>query len=262
MQMALKYLLFLVLVGPAISIPTNQCIKLIAKLEARIAFLENRTCENAEIKPPQNCQDILNLGYTNNGMYKIFINGETMKVYCDLTTDNGGWIVIQRRQDGLVDFYRNWADYKVGFGEMSSDFWIGLHNMHLLTREQNYELRIDMKDCNDVNKYASYRSFRVGGESALFKLQIEDYNGTAGDGLSVNNGAYFSTKDRDNDKFHLHCATHRTTGWWYRGNCGDANLNGPYSPCEWYEDSVASYYPFQDQFYGLKFIEMKIRPAP
>ena len=33
--------------------------------------------------------------------------------------------IIQRRQNGLVDFQRGWDDYLAGFGDFCGDFWLG-----------------------------------------------------------------------------------------------------------------------------------------
>ena len=33
--------------------------------------------------------------------------------------------IIQRRQNGVVDFQRGWDDYLAGFGDFCGDFWLG-----------------------------------------------------------------------------------------------------------------------------------------
>ena len=41
--------------------------------------------------------------------------------------------MVQRRQDGSVDFNRGWGEYEDGFGELTSEFWYGLRALHCLT---------------------------------------------------------------------------------------------------------------------------------
>ena len=42
-------------------------------------------------------------------------------VYCDTVTAGGGWLVIQRRIDGSVDFNRYRSEYEDGFGNLQDD---------------------------------------------------------------------------------------------------------------------------------------------
>ena len=37
-----------------------------------------------------------------------------LKGYCDTITDGGGWLVIQRTQDGSINFNKFWVDYEDG----------------------------------------------------------------------------------------------------------------------------------------------------
>ena len=46
-----------------------------------------------------------------------------------------GWTVIQNRQDGSVNFLREWGDFKNGFGNLATEFWLGLEKIHMLTNQ-------------------------------------------------------------------------------------------------------------------------------
>ena len=59
-----------------------------------------------------------------------FPRGQSL-TFCILQSSNSpGWMVFQQRKFGTVDFYRNWEDYKNGFGSFEGDFWAGLENVH------------------------------------------------------------------------------------------------------------------------------------
>jgi len=53
-------------------------------------------------------------------MLDNFCGYEHMKAvaYCD-TSNGGGWLVVQRRQDGSNDFNRGWGEYEDGFGKLT-----------------------------------------------------------------------------------------------------------------------------------------------
>ena len=85
---------------------------------------------------------------------------------------------MQRRQDGSVDFFRNWMDYKNGFGNLATEFWLGLDKIHRLTKSGHNSLRIDMTEWGTDKKYhAIYSSFSVSGENEQYQLQISGYTG-------------------------------------------------------------------------------------
>jgi hypothetical protein len=54
------------------------------------------------------CRSVSHMSKIENGIYKL---EQGFQVYCDQTTDSGGWIIFQRRLNGKTDFYRNWAEY-------------------------------------------------------------------------------------------------------------------------------------------------------
>ena len=144
-----------------------------------------------------------------------------------METDGGGWTVFQRRQDGSVDFYRNWTDYENGFGNLTGEFWLGLGKINRLTKEQSNTLRVDLGDFDGSTSYAQYTTFSVGNSTTKYNLTVGGYSGTAGDSLNYHNGKKFTTRDNDNDDHATNCAHSWKGGWWYR-QCIGVNLNGPY----------------------------------
>ncbi|XP_006634783.2 tenascin-R isoform X1 [Lepisosteus oculatus] len=208
---------------------------------------------------PQNCAQHLLNGETLSGVYTIYVNrdpSQGVQVYCDMITDGGGWIVFQRRQNGLTDFSRKWNDYRYGFGNLEDEFWLGLDNIHRIASQGRYELRIDMKDGQE-SVYANYDKFAIGDARSLYKLRIGEYNGTAGDSLSYHQGRPFSTKDRDNDIAVTNCALSYKGAWWYK-NCHRANLNGKYGESS--HSQGINWYLWKGHDFSIPFVEMKMRP--
>ncbi|CAG2238662.1 Tenascin-R,Ryncolin-2,Ficolin-1-A,Ryncolin-1,Fibrinogen C domain-containing protein 1,Tenascin-N,Fibroleukin,Fibrinogen-like protein 1,Ficolin-2,Protein scabrous,Tenascin,Ficolin-1,Fibrinogen-like protein A,Ficolin-1-B,Microfibril-associated glycoprotein 4,Ryncolin-3,Techylectin-5A,Ryncolin-4 [Mytilus edulis] len=167
-----------------------------------------------------------------SGVYKIYPDGEqSVQAYCDMSTDSGGWTVIQKRFDGSVDFNQNWLECENGFGNINGEFWFGNKYVHTLTTSGKYELRIDMVDRRNNKRYAVYKRFSIG-DAASKRLTVDDYSGNAVDGLRNHNGHKFSAKDQDNDISDRHCASYNQGPWWYY-DCYYANLNTPFGMMYW-----------------------------
>ena len=172
---------------------------------------------------------------------------------------NGGWTVFQRRRDGSENFYRNWADYVAGFGNLKREFWLGLDRIHCLTSAApRTELRVDLADFQGNYKYAQYSFFSIGNSRTTYRLNVAGYTGTAGDSLDWNNGKRFSTKDRDNDyQGGMSCAIYYRGAWWHSA-CTTSNLNGLYySGVDVYKGVYWRY--FLNNWVSLKFAQMKLR---
>lgn len=211
----------------------------------------------------RNCKELRNQGTFLSGWYKIYPDGENpLTVLCDMDTDGGGWIVFQRRYDGTVNFLREWNDYKQGFGNQLSEFWLGNDNIHRLTSSGTHEFRVDLTDYENNYSFATYASFALSGEEENYKLHIGAFTGgSAGDSLTYHNDRPFSTKDRDNDVYPDNCAARFKGAWWY-GECHNSNLNGQYlrGTQTSYADGV-NWESGKGTHYSYKITEMKFRPV-
>ncbi|KAG8453737.1 hypothetical protein GDO86_000386 [Hymenochirus boettgeri] len=259
-----------------------QQIKIQNLLQEKEIQLMDRGDENTVINLEEkrdyaDCSEIYNDGHKQSAFYKLKpLQGiNSFFAYCDMS-EGGGWTVFQRRSDGTQDFNRNWTDYKQGFGDFTStrgEYWIGNENLHYLTLQGDYILRIDLEDFEGQRRFAQYKSFRVGDEQTSYRMNCGHYVGTAGDSLTsgfspevkwwANHcGMMFSTRDRDNDNYEGNCAEEDKGGWWFN-RCHSANLNGLYykGPYTAKTDDGIVWYTWHGWWYSLKSVIMKIRPA-
>ena len=212
--------------------------------------------------PIENC---CCLGYNNNnynvkssGVYTIVnfcgVKCSNTRVYCDTSSGGGGWTVIQRRQDGSVEFHtRDWVEYEDGFGDLNGEFWIGLRSIHCLTSQGNWELRIDYQLKNGTKSYLHYNKFAIGSAEHQYPLNISGFDSI---GLTDPfythplNGMKFSSRDQDNDLVPSGNCAIGSGGWWYNA-CGLIQLNDRYSGIFMY---------LHHKHLNPTFVEMKIRP--
>ena len=197
---------------------------------------------------------------SSSGLFRISPNDVCdIKVFCDMSLDNGdGWIVIQRRSSGSIDFEdKDWNDYVTGFGDLNGEYWMGLERLHAITSTGTYELFIGFK--SNVPSVggpfkAVYTSFSVGSrnvdEKSGYKLSVSPMDTgrsscteseSCEDRLSPHNLQDFSTHDEDNDgDDNINCANYgnqKFGGWWFgkasntnivASDCVNSNLNGKY----------------------------------
>ncbi|GFN90428.1 fibrinogen-related protein 3-2 [Plakobranchus ocellatus] len=227
----------------------SQLRRSIRNLKSSITdIMQPSTCKRGMIRPSSSYP------YPHPVIYPPGKSGQGPPYLCDMFTDGGGWIVIQRRSTGKVDFYRDWETYKKGFGTFDDEFWLGNERIHAFTSSGTWELRVDLK-YKKKDAYALYSSFKVESEWKQYTLRLGSYSGTAGNSFIHHNGQKFSTYDRDNDSHNSYsCAKSQQGGWWYNA-CDYVDLNSrmngkPDKGLEWHRLAHSD---------SCSFSEMKIR---
>lgn len=139
------------------------------------------------------CEELYANGHAKSGVYYVtpLYASCPIPVYCDMDTPPGGWMIIQRRQNGHTDFNRNWTDYRIGFGSVGQEYWLGLDNIFLLSSQKHYELRVDLWDFFGSRVHATYRRFHIEGEREGYKLHVANHTGSVADGMQHHNGILF-----------------------------------------------------------------------
>lgn len=247
-------------------------------------FCRGQAVEEANVEPSlsslkctqvtyfDDCESALYRGFKESGVYRIKPRASVrpFPVWCDMSADGGGWIVIQTRFDGLVDFERTWTEYRNGFGNVDSEHWLGNNFIRQITQNNDYELKIELTGYGAAEfATAKYSPFQIGSEDEKYVLNVGTFSsvGVIPERMLYHNGSMFSTKDSDNSP--SKCVNSYRGAWWYV-RCYHSNLNGVWMT---EERSIATQGPetldnrhgivwqdlFDKKFYSLKSVEMKVR---
>ena len=133
---------------------------------------QSQYCDCTILQPMQDCLEFHQAGYKKSGIYRLSGPGvNKTNVFCDQATDEGGWTIMLRRQDGSLDFNNNWNGYKHGFGTLTGEFWLGNEIVHDLTKSsmapKGSDLLINMRILgHSLDISIKYGIFTVGDEAS------------------------------------------------------------------------------------------------
>ncbi|XP_073828515.1 ficolin-2-like isoform X1 [Musca autumnalis] len=197
----------------------------------------------------------------NEAIVEHFEEQKLEKSFKMVANDGSIWTTIARRMDGSVDFYKNWAEYKAGFGNPP---FIGLEKLHLLTTAvPHVELKIVIRSWDNEERYAIYDGFQIGNETEKYQIKLLGAcSGTAGDAMRIHDGQHFTTFDEDNDGIDKgNCAKFYEGAWWF-SYCCTSHLFGPYRQKEDANTTGITWYNFdwKSRHYSFKYVEMLLRP--
>uniref|UniRef100_A0A803W9Q8 Tenascin C n=1 Tax=Ficedula albicollis TaxID=59894 RepID=A0A803W9Q8_FICAL len=190
---------------------------------------------------PKDCSQALLNGEATSGLYTIYLNGDRaqpLQVFCDMGEDGGGWMVSMGQGSASPAPPCPW-------------------NLHKITSQGQYELRVDLRDKGDT-AHAVYERFSVGDAKSRYRLRVDGYSGTAGDSMTYHNGRSFSTFDKDHDSAITNCALSYKGAFWYK-NCHRVNLMGRYGDNS--HSQGVNWFHWKGHEYSIEFAEMKLRPS-
>ncbi|XP_025112007.1 uncharacterized protein LOC112574881 [Pomacea canaliculata] len=201
--------------GGVFNISMNRCA-------CPVEFAGNK-CE----RRIRDCSDAMENGgrtsFSPDGVYPIQpINATTsFLVWCYFVA-NGITSVLQRHSTFTFPAF-NWSAAKSWVGDDTTptqNYFIGLHNLHLLTSQATYHFIVKMlydEPAGATFAHRDYASLNVGSEGTSYELHYVplEWNGQAGNGFSTVPPLLFSTADNDSNA----CVESRKHAGWFGADC-------------------------------------------
>ncbi|XP_066930066.1 ficolin-1-like [Clytia hemisphaerica] len=181
------------------------------------------------------CKDLYDRGARQSGVYMVNLMGRQKKaVRCNMDVEDGGWLVFTRRTSQKIEnFNRLWNEYKNGFGNMETEFWLGNDLLHELTKWKPHQVFVWGIGMNGQEGISMHRDFKVGSEDDGYRLTYDrSYIGLKSfekPGIldKSHYNMLFTTPDRDQDPYTTtHCGEREESGFWY-SHCGPLKLFRP-----------------------------------
>lgn len=120
----------------------SEIVNATEMLRSRLEIKQNikEVFETSMVSSPQNapssCLEVKNVNsLAPSGVYLVSPKGgtESFMVYCEMDFQGGGWLTVHNRFTGEQDFYKDWEEYRTGFGNLAGEHWLGLEKIHQLT---------------------------------------------------------------------------------------------------------------------------------
>jgi len=182
----------------------------------------DRNCDGNVPSPCASCLDILENGVeTGDGLYTIVPDslGE-LTVWCDMTTDGGGWTLLQRtvwdweESRALLTTYDDWYTTSVGNPDPGRAFRVAGRGWPQLARNREHLLTLVPRDLDSGGDCDALHY--KGTDGRVLVSSYAAYITGMQSSVSIVNSDTLSTTDRGPSQS---CVSTHAVPWFYGGCC-------------------------------------------